>query len=61
MTVKIDDSPAKEEVSGGRPYDESGGEYKRKIQTVGEIRSRLCPPDPCTNDGVDGCYPCHLC
>ena len=31
MTVKIDESSAKEEVAGGQPYDEADGKDKHNI------------------------------
>ena len=59
ITVNIDESPAKEEVAGGWPYDEVDDEYDRKIQTVRPIKSRLWPFDPWNHKDADVSYTGH--
>ena len=59
MLAKIDESPAKEEVAGGRPYDEADAEDERKTQTVRPVRPHLFPPNLCTYEGALGCNPEH--
>ena len=55
--MNFDESPAKEEMAGGQPYDEAAAEDERKIQTVPTVRFRLFPSNPCTNEGAVGCNP----
>ena len=59
MTVNIDESPAKREMDGGRPYDEASAGGERKIHTVWPVRFRIFPPDTCTYDVAVGCNPEH--
>ena len=59
ITAKIDESPTKEEVSGGQTYDETDAEDDRKIQTVRTFLFRLFTPNPYHYEGEVRCYPEH--
>ena len=58
--MKIYESPAKEEVARGRPYDEADAEDERKIQTVRPFLFLIIPPDTCTYEGAVVCNPEHI-